>query len=94
MLLRLTSFLSLYIGLEHRLHKGHALSLSPKLCVELLGLRGLSCCGLKGLTIAATATAVQGVVGLVGTAVGFAMLAKLLTATLFRDSTSRAPRHL
>jgi hypothetical protein len=32
--------------------------------------------------------------GLVGTAVGFAMLEKLLTATLLRDSTSRAPRCL
>ena len=38
--------------------------------------------------------AVQGVVGLEGTAVGFAMLAELLTVTLLRDSTSRAPRHL
>jgi hypothetical protein len=36
--------------------------------------------------------AVQGVVGLEGTAVGFAMLAELLTATLLRDLTSRAPR--
>ncbi len=32
--------------------------------------------------------------GLEGTAVGLAMLAKLLTATLFRDSTSWAPRCL
>ncbi len=39
-------------------------------------------------------TAVQGVVDLEGTAVGFATLAELLTATLLRDSTSRAPRHL
>jgi hypothetical protein len=38
--------------------------------------------------------AVKGIVGLVGTAVGHATLAKLLTATLLRDSTSRAPRHL
>ncbi len=38
--------------------------------------------------------AVQDVVGLVGTAVGLAMLAKLLTATLLRDLTSWAPRHL
>jgi hypothetical protein len=38
--------------------------------------------------------AVQGVVGLVGTAVGLATLAKLLTATLLRDSTSWAPRGL
>ncbi len=54
----------------------------------------LTCCCRKGLTIAVIATAVQGVVGLVGTAVGFAMLAKLLTATLLRDSTSWAPRCL
>jgi hypothetical protein len=32
--------------------------------------------------------------GLVGTAVGLATLAKLLTATLLRDLTSRAPRRL
>ncbi len=38
--------------------------------------------------------AVQVVVGLVGTAVGLATLAKLLTASLHRDLTSRAPRHL
>ncbi len=38
--------------------------------------------------------AVQGVVDLVGTTVGLATLAKLLTATLLRDSTSRAPRQL
>jgi hypothetical protein len=38
--------------------------------------------------------AVQGVVGLVGTAVGFATLAKLLTVTFLRDSTSQAPRCL
>jgi hypothetical protein len=34
------------------------------------------------------------VVGLVGTAMGFATLAKLLTATLLRDLTSRAPGRL
>jgi hypothetical protein len=34
------------------------------------------------------------IAGLVGTAVGLAMLAKLFTATLLRDLTSRAPRHL
>ncbi len=32
--------------------------------------------------------------GLVGTAVGLATLAKLLTATLLKDLTSRAPRCL
>jgi hypothetical protein len=38
--------------------------------------------------------AVQSVVGREGSAMGLAPLAKLLTATLLRDSTSRAPRHL
>jgi hypothetical protein len=33
-------------------------------------------------------------VGLVGTAVGFATLAKLLTTTLFRDLASQAPSRL
>ncbi len=38
--------------------------------------------------------AVQGVVGLVGTAMGLVELAKLLTATLLRDLTCWAPRRL
>ncbi len=38
--------------------------------------------------------AVQGVVVCEGTVMGLAMLAKLLTATLLRDSTSWAPRRL
>ena len=38
--------------------------------------------------------AVQGVVGCKGTTVGLATLAKLLTSTLLRDSTSQAPRCL
>ncbi len=38
--------------------------------------------------------AVQGVVGLVGTTMGFALLAELLTATLLTDSTNWAPRRL
>ncbi len=67
-----------YIGLKHGLHKGHAL-ITPKLFVGLLGLSGLTCCFLEGLTIAVIATAVQGVVGLVGTAAGFAILTKLQT---------------
>jgi hypothetical protein len=93
-LLRLTGFLlAFYISLKHGLRKSHAL-ITPKLLVGLLGLRGLTCCYLEGLTIAVIATAVQGVVGLVGTAVCFAMLAKLLGATLLRDLTSRAPRSL
>jgi hypothetical protein len=93
-LLRLTSILiGFCISLEHVLHKSHAL-IAPKLLVGLLGLRGLTCCCLKGLTIAVIAMVVQGVVGLVGTAVGSATLAELLTVTLLRDSTSWAPRHL
>ena len=59
-----------------------------------LGLRGLTCCCRKGISTAVIATAVQGVVGLVGTAISFATLEKLLTVTLPRDSTSRAPRRL
>jgi hypothetical protein len=81
------------ISLEHGLHEGHAF-IAPRLLEGLLGLRGLTCCCLEGLTIAVLATAVQGVVDLVGTAVGFATLAKLLTATLLRDSTSWPPRRL
>ncbi len=41
--------------------------------------------------MAVIVTAVQGVVGLVGTAVGLAMLAKLLTATLLKDSPVGPP---
>jgi hypothetical protein len=84
MLLRLTNFLSLCIGPEHGLHKGHTL-ISPKLCVALLGLSGCTCCCHKELTIAVIATAVQGVVGLVAAAVGFAMMAKLLTVSFLWD---------
>jgi hypothetical protein len=94
MLLRLTGFLLAFcISLQHGLHEGHAL-IAPRLLVGLLGLRGLICCYLEGLTIAVIAMAVQGVVGLEGTTVGFATLAELLTATLLRDLTSRAPRRL
>jgi hypothetical protein len=92
--LRLTGFLlAFHISLEHGLHEGHAL-ITPRLLVGLLGLRGLTCCCLEGLTIAVIAMAVQGVVGHEQTAMGLATLAKLLTATLLRDSTSRAPRRL
>jgi hypothetical protein len=84
--LRLTGFLlAFHISLKHGLREGHVLT-APRLLVGLLGLRGLTCCCLKGLTIA--------VMGLEGTAVGFATLAELLTATLLRDLTSRAPRRL
>jgi hypothetical protein len=87
-LLRLTDFLLAFCtSLEHVLNKSHAL-ITPKFLVWLLGLRGLTCCCLEGLTIAVIATVVQGVVGLVGTTVGLTLLAKLLTATLLRDSTS------
>jgi hypothetical protein len=55
--------LAFYISLEHGLHEGRAL-IAPRLLVGLLGLRGLTCCCLKGLTIAVIATAVQGVGGL------------------------------
>jgi hypothetical protein len=93
-LLRLTGILLAFcISLKHGLHEGHAL-ITPRLLLGLLGLRGLTCCCLEGLTIAVIATEVQGVVGLVGTAMGLAKLAKLLTATLLRDSTSRATRLL
>ncbi len=93
-LLWLTGFLlAFYISLKHGLHEGHA-HIAPRLLVGLLGLRGLTCCCLKGLTIAVIAIEVQGVVGLEGTAVGFATLAELLTATLLMDLTNRAPRRL
>ncbi len=93
-LLRLTGFLLIFcISIKQGLHEGHAL-IAPILLVGLLGLRGLTCCCLKGLTNAVIVTAVQGVVGLVGTTMGLATLAKLLTATLLRDSTNWAPRHL
>jgi hypothetical protein len=92
--LRLTSFfLAFYISLVHGLHEGHA-RITPRLLVGLPGLRGLTCCCLEGITVAVIATAVEGVVGLEGTAEGFATLAELLTVTLLRDSTSRAARRL
>jgi hypothetical protein len=94
MFLRLTSFLLPFsISLEHGLHEGHAL-IAPRLLVGLLGLGGLTCCCLEGLTNAVIAMAVQGVVGHEGSAMGLALLAKYLTATLLRDLTSRAPRRL
>ncbi len=92
--LRLTGFLpTFYISLEHGLPEGHAL-IAPRLLVGLLGLRGLTCCCLEGLTIAVIATAVHCVVRREGSAMSLALLAKLLTATLLRDSTSQAPRRL
>ncbi len=92
--LRLTGFLlAFYISLKHGLQEGHAF-IAPRLLVGLLGLRGLTCCCLKGLTIAVIVTAVQGVVHCEGFAMDLAPLAKLLTATLLRDSTSQAPRRL
>jgi hypothetical protein len=92
--LKLTGFLLAFcISLKHGLHEGHAI-IAPRLFVGLLGLRGLTCCCLEGLTIAVIAMAVQCIVGLVGTSVGLATLAKLLTATLLRNLTSWAPRRL
>jgi hypothetical protein len=92
--LRLTGFpLAFYISLDHGLHEGHAL-IASRLLVGLLGHIGLICCFLKGLSIAIIAMGVQGVVGLEWMAMGFATLAELLTATLLRDSTSRALRCL
>ncbi len=93
MFLRLTGFLlAFYISLEHGLHECHAL-ITLRL-VGLLGLRELTCCCLEGLAIAVIATAVQGVVGCAGSTMGLALLAKLLTVTLLRDSNSWAPRRL
>ncbi len=91
---RLTGFvIGLYIGLKHGLHKGHA-RIAPKFLVGLLGLSGLTCCCLQGITVNVIAAAVQVVVGLVGTAVSFATLEKLLTVTLLRDLASQAPKCL
>jgi hypothetical protein len=93
-LLRLTGFLlALHISLKYGLHEGHAL-IAPELLVGLLGLKGLTCRCLKGLTIAVIATSVQGVVGLVETTIGLVTLVELLTATLHRDSTSWSLRCL
>jgi hypothetical protein len=69
-------------------------AMAPRLLVGLLGLRGLTCCCLEGLTIAVIATAVQDVLRCEGSAMGLAPLAELLTATLLRDSASRATRCL
>jgi hypothetical protein len=94
MFLRLTGFLlAFYISLEHRLHEGHAL-IAPRLLVGLLELRGLTCCCLEGLAIAVISMAVQGVVCCEGSDMGLAPLANLLTVTILRDLTSRAPRCL
>jgi hypothetical protein len=92
MFLRLTGFLLAFcISLKHGLHEGHIL-ITPRLLLGLLGLRGLTCCSLEGLAIAVIAMAVQGVVHRERTTMGLALLAKLLTATFLRDSTSRPPR--
>ena len=94
MFLRLTGFLlAFHLRLKHGLHEGHAL-IAPRLLVGLLGLGGLTCCCLKGLTIAVIAMAVQGVVHREGSAMSLAPLVKLLTVTLLRDLTSWAPRRL
>ncbi len=72
----------------------NAMLLLPPDFVGLLGLRGLTCCCLEGLTITVIATAVQGVVRCEGSTMGLAPLAKLLSATFLRDSTSWAPGRL
>jgi hypothetical protein len=87
----LTRFLSLYMGHEHSLHEGHTL-IAPKLLVGFLGLRWFTCCHPKRLTIPVLVMALQGIEGLVRAAVGFAMLAKLLTASVLRNSINQAPR--
>ena len=58
---------------------------APRLLVGLLRLRGLTCCSLEGLAIAVIATTVQDVMCHERTAMGLALLAKLLTATLLRE---------
>ncbi len=91
MFLRLTGFfLAFHISLEHGLHEGHTL-VTPKFLVGLLGLSGLSCYSLEGLAVAVIATTVQCVMRRERTAMGLALLAKLLTATLLGDSTSGSP---
>ncbi len=91
---RLTGFLlAFYISLEHGMHKCHAL-IAPRLLVGLLRLRGLTCCCLEGLIDAVIATAVQGVVRCEGSTMDLALLAKLLSVTFLRDSTSQAPGRL
>jgi hypothetical protein len=89
--LGLTSFLGFRISLEHGLHEGHIL-FAPKLLVGLLGLGGLTCGRPEGLTILIIAMAVPRIVRLIGAAVGFATLAKLLTVSLLRESITQAPR--
>jgi hypothetical protein len=79
MFCRLTSFLGSCISFKHGLHKGHTL-IAPKLLVGLHGLGGLTCGRPMGLTIFVIAMAVTSIARLVGAAVGFSMLAKLLTA--------------
>jgi hypothetical protein len=91
MFLRLTGFLLAFcISLKQGLEKGHIL-VAPRLLVGLLGLRGHTCCSLKELAVAVIATTAQGVMCCERTAMGLELLAKLLTATLLRDSTSRSP---
>jgi hypothetical protein len=87
---RLTSFLGFYISLEHGLHEGHTL-IVPNFLVGLLRIGWFFCCCTKGLTFLVNAMAVTSVVHLVGAAMGFAMLAKLVTVCLLRDSSLEPP---
>ncbi len=91
MFLRLTGFLLAFcISLKHGLKEGLIL-IAPRLLVGLLGLRGLTCCSLKGLAVAVIAMTVQGVMRCERIAMGLALLAKFRHATLLRDSTSWSP---
>ncbi len=91
MFLGLPCFLGFCIGLKHGLHEVH-IFIVPKLVVGLLRIRGLTCSCTKGLTILVIAMVVTSIMRLVGAAMGFAALAKLLTACLVRDSITQAPR--
>ncbi len=93
MFLRLTIFfLAFCISLEHGLKEGHTL-IVPRLLVGLLGLRGLTCCSLKGLAVVVITTTVLGVMLMrrERTTMGLASLAKLLAATILSDSTNWSP---
>jgi hypothetical protein len=70
------------------------LLIAPILLVGLLCIGGLTCGSAKGLTILVVLATLVGIVCLVGAVVSLATLAKLLTASLLRDSIRRAPRRL
>jgi hypothetical protein len=78
-------------GLKHDCHIRHLL-IAPILLVGLLCIGGLTCGCAKGLTILVILATLIGIVHLVGAAMSLAVLAKLLTANLLRDSIRRASR--